>query len=117
MVQSNYDRVILTDAIRSTRRAIANILRASENDVLFDFEFDDDEKLEMITVYHTTDENTNAFFFYQLTNGFIETASSIQFVDASLTDLRTYVQIADVLQTAVTFAVPADNTQNERKLD
>ena len=117
MTLNTYDTAILPDAIHSTRRAIANILRRSETDILFDFEFDDDEKLEMITVYHTTDENTNAFFFYQLTNGFIETASSIQFVGVSLTELRTYVQIADVLQTAVTFAIPTDNTQNELNLD
>lgn len=117
MTANTYYTTTLPDAIRSTRRAIANILRSSENDVLFDFEFDDDEKLETITVCHKTDTAADKVFLYQLTDGFIETTSLIQFIGVSLTDLRVYVQIADVLQTAVTFAVPTNGTQTESKLD
>lgn len=102
MTQNNYDRVILTDAICSTRPTISTILQISESDILFDFEFDNNEKLEIIIVRCKTERYK--MFTYRLINGYIETTYWSQFMGAKLSHLHTYIQIANAIQRATTFA-------------
>lgn len=102
MVQSNYDRVILADAICSARPTISTILQVSESDILFDFEFDNNEKLEIIMVSCKTEPDK--IFTYRLINGYVETTYWSQFMGAKLSHLQTYVQIANTIQRAATFS-------------
>lgn len=102
MTQCDYDRVILTGAICSARPTISTILQVSESDVLFDFEFDNNEKLEIIMVSCKTEPDK--IFTYRLINGYVETTYWSQFMGAKLSHLQAYVQIANTVQRAATFA-------------
>ena len=102
MTHNNYDRVTLPDAICSTRPTISTILQVSESDILFDFEFDNNEKLEIIIVRCKTE--TDKMFTYRLINGYVETTYWSQFMGTKLSNLQAYVQIANTIQRAATFA-------------